>query len=89
MTDIRAVGDFVLLWTTEPETQSPGGVIIPEQAREAPLVGTVASAGGRTKTVLVGDLVAYSPHAGQPVEHEGENYLALRETDILAVLEED
>ena len=77
----------------EREEVSAGGILLPDTAQEKPQEGKVVAVGpGRTgddgKRIAmestVGDLVLYSKYAGSDVKEEGEEYLILRETDILA-----
>ncbi len=91
---IKPLGDRVLVAALEAET-SKGGIIIPDTAKEKPQQGKVVAvgpgrltdAGERLKPeVKVGDTVLYGKYSGTEVEHNSEDYLILRETDILAVL---
>jgi chaperonin GroES len=79
----------------EDEAQtSPGGIIIPDTAKEKPQKGTIVAAGpGRTTDegkvielpVKVGDVVIYSKYAGTEYAENGTDYLIVRESDILAI----
>ena len=73
---------------------SPGGIIIPDTAKEKPQKGTVVAAGpGRTTDegkviempVKVGDMVIYSKYAGTEYAENGTDYLIVRESDVLAI----
>lgn len=86
-------GDRVVIKPVEREEVSPGGILLPDTAKEKPQEGQIVAVGpGRTaddgKRIAmeskVGDLVVYSKYAGSEIKEEGEEYLILRETDILA-----
>lgn len=67
------------------------GIIIPDSAKEKPLKGEVLATGNGTKdeemVVKKGDKVLYGKYAGTEIELEGEKYLIMRQSDILAVIE--
>lgn len=66
------------------------GIIIPDSAKEKPLKGKVLAAGNGTKdeemVVKEGDEVLYGKYAGTEIEFEGEKYLIMRQSDILAII---
>jgi chaperonin GroES len=72
------------------EEKTAGGIIIPDTAKEKPQRGTVIAAGPGKKdepmTVKSGDTILYGKYAGTEVNFEGEDYLIMRESDILAVI---
>lgn len=74
-----------------PAEEKIGGIIIPDTAKEKPLHGTIVAAGQGTKdeamTLKPGDEVLYGKYAGTELEHEGEKYLIMRQSDVLAVFE--
>lgn len=94
--NLKPLGDRVIVMPSEDdESTSPGGIIIPDTAKEKPQQGKVVAAGpGRTtdkgKTidmgVSVGDVVIYSKYAGTEYSQDGQEYLIVRESDILAVV---
>ncbi|MQF49058.1 co-chaperone GroES [SAR202 cluster bacterium AC-647-N09_OGT_505m] len=88
-------GDRVVIKPIEREEVSAGGIVLPDTAQEKPQEGVVVAVGpGRTaddgKRIAmesqVGDLVVYSRYAGSEFKEEGEDFLVLRESDILAKL---
>ena len=93
--NLRPLGDRLVIEPNEEEAQtSPGGIIIPDTAKEKPQKGTVVAAGpGRTTDegnvielpVKVGDVVIYSKYAGTEYTENGTDYLIVRESDILAI----
>ena len=68
-----------------------GGIIIPDTAKEKPLHGKVIATGKGTKdeemVLKAGDEVLYGKYAGTELEFEGEKYLMMRQSDVLAVIE--
>ena len=72
------------------EEKTVGGIIIPDTAKEKPLKGEVLAVGNGTKdeemVLKVGDTVLYGKYSGNEVEIDGEKYLIMRQSDVLAVL---
>ena len=68
-----------------------GGIIIPDTAKEKPLYGTIVATGNGTKDeemiLKEGDKVLYGKYSGTELEFEGEKYLMMRQSDVLAVVE--
>ncbi len=90
--NIKPLADRVLINPTPAEEVTMAGIIIPDSAKEKPLKGTVLAAGNGTKdeemTVKPGDTVLYGKYAGTEIEFEGEKYLIMRQSDILAIITE-
>lgn len=88
---IQPLADRVLIKPAPAEEKTIGGIIIPDTAKEKPLKGEVVAAGQGTKdeamVVKVGDTVLYGKYAGQELEFEGEKYLVMRQSDILAIIQ--
>ncbi len=92
---IRPLGDRVLVEIIEEEIQKQGSLYIPDTAKEKPQQGKVVAVGnGRYEDgklipldVKVGDVVLYGKYAGTEVKHDNKEYLIVRESDILAVIE--
>ncbi|MBO4658374.1 MAG: co-chaperone GroES [Prevotella sp.] len=86
---IQPLADRVLVLPA-PAEEKVGGIIIPDTAKEKPLQGTVVAAGNGTKdeemVLKEGDAVLYGKYAGTEVEFEGEKYLIMRQSDVLAVI---
>jgi chaperonin GroES len=80
----------VLVEAAAAEDKTAGGIIIPDTAKEKPQKGTVVAVGPGKKdepmTVKVGDSVLYGKYAGTEITIDGENYLIMRESDIVAVI---
>ncbi|MBQ4633273.1 MAG: co-chaperone GroES [Prevotella sp.] len=87
--NIKPLGDRVLVLPA-PAEEKVGGIIIPDTAKEKPLNGTVVAVGNGTKDeemiLKVGDNVLYGKYAGTELEFEGEKYLIMRQSDVLAVV---
>ena len=87
---VTPLHDRVIVKPAAAETKSAGGIIIPDTAKEKPQNGSVVAAGTGKKdepmTVKVGDNVLYGKYAGTEIQIEGEEYLIMRESDILAIV---
>ena len=88
--NIKPLGDRVLIQPTAAEEVTMSGIIIPDSAKEKPLRGKVLAAGNGTKDeemlLKEGDEVLYGKYAGTEIEFEGEKYLIMRQSDVLAVI---
>lgn len=88
--NITPLHDRVIVKPAPAEEKTAGGIIIPDTAKEKPQRGTVMAAGPGKKdepmTVKAGDTILYGKYAGTEVSFEGEDYLIMRESDILAVI---
>jgi len=80
----------VLVKPAPAEEKTFSGIIIPDSAKEKPLKGEVLAVGNGTKdeemVVKTGDTVLYGKYAGTELEWEGEKYLIMRQSDILAII---
>ena len=87
---IKPLADRVLVEAAAAEDKTAGGIIIPDTAKEKPQKGKVVAVGPGKKdepmTVKVGDSVLYGKYAGTEITIDGENYLIMRESDIVAVI---
>ncbi|MBK8723780.1 MAG: co-chaperone GroES [Saprospiraceae bacterium] len=87
---MKPINDRVVVKPAPAEEKTKGGIIIPDTAKEKPLRGEVIAVGpgkdGSLMTVQVGDIVLYGKYAGQELSYEGNDYLIMREDDILIVL---
>ena len=88
--NIKPLSDRVLIAPAAAEEKTIGGIIIPDTAKEKPLKGQVVAVGNGTKdeamVLKVGDTVLYGKYAGTELEVEGEKYLIMRQSDVLAGL---
>ena len=94
---IQPLGDRILVKSLEGDEKSPGGIILPDMAKEKPQEGKVMAVGkgrlmedGTVKPleIKVGDTVLYAKYSGTEVNHGENEFLILREDDILAVLKD-
>ena len=87
---IQPLADRVLILPAAAE-EKIGGIIIPDTAKEKPLRGKVVSTGKGTKDeemiLKEGDEVLYGKYSGTELEFEGEKFLMMRQSDVLAVIE--
>ena len=87
---IKPLADRVLIQPAKAEETTVTGIIIPDTAKEKPQKGKVVAVGPGTKaeptTVNNGDTVLYGKYAGTEIRIEGDDYLIMRESDILAVI---
>lgn len=92
---IRPLADRVLIQRVEAEEKTAGGILLPESAKEKPKEGIVIALGdGKTlddgsKTtfsVSVGDRVLFTSYAGTDVKYDGDEFLIMREDDLLAIV---
>ncbi|MGO0123512.1 co-chaperone GroES [Desulfothermobacter acidiphilus] len=94
---IRPLGDRVVVKPLPAEEVTKGGIVLPDTAKEKPQKGEVVAVGpgklldnGQRVPIdlKVGDKVLYSKYAGNEIKIDGEEYLILRESDVLGVLEQ-
>lgn len=94
---IKPLHDRILVKRVEEEEKTKGGIIIPDTAKEKPAEGKIIAVGdGKVSedgkktplTVKVGDRVLYSKYAGTEVKIEGEEYLMMREDDVMGIIAE-
>jgi len=98
MVKVRPLGDRILVKRLEEEEVMKGGIIIPDTAKEKPQRGEVMAVGlGRLDDdgkripldVKVGDQVLFGKYAGNEVNIDDDEYLIMREEDVLAILDVD
>ncbi|MBP7999123.1 MAG: co-chaperone GroES [Chloroflexi bacterium] len=95
-TNMKPLGDRVVVRPVEQEQTTPSGLVLPETAKEKPQQGVIIAAGpGRrdddgkriAMDVAVGDSVLYAKYAGTEIKINNEKLLILKESDILAIVE--
>ena len=86
MKKIQPVNDYVLIkLEEESEEKTSGGIIIPDTAKEKPKEGEVVGiAAGASEQISIGDRVIYKEYSGTQITYEGEEYLLIPASDILA-----
>ncbi|MCZ7540697.1 MAG: co-chaperone GroES [Anaerolineae bacterium] len=85
--NIEPLGARVLVLPLEGESQTPGGVLLPETAKEKPQQGTVEAIGDPDEMetdLKVGDRVLFPKYTGTEIKFEGKTYLLMNEDDVLA-----
>lgn len=96
MVNFRPLHDKVLLKKIEQDEKTPGGIIIPDTAKEKPISGEILAIGNGTLDekgnlhpldVKVGDKVLFAKWGGTEVKIHGEEYVILKESDILGILD--
>ena len=88
--NIKPLADRVLIQPAAAEEKTVSGIIIPASAKEKPLKGHVIAVGTGTKdeemVLKAGDSVLFGKYAGTELDLEGEKYLIMRQSDVLAIL---
>ncbi len=96
-TELRPLGNRVVVEPIEEDEVTPGGIVLPETAKEKPQQGKVLAVGPGERDeqghripldVKVGDRVLFAKYAGTEVKIDGKKLLILRESDILAIVDE-
>jgi chaperonin GroES len=93
--NIKPLGDRVVIKKLEAEEKTKGGIVLPGQAKEQPLMAEVVAVSpgavedGKTipMDVKVGDRVIFSKYAGTEIKYDGEEYTIVSQRDILAIVE--
>jgi chaperonin GroES len=95
---VRPLHDRIIVQRIDEGEQKIGGIIIPDTAKEKPQQGKVIAAGqGKTKDdgkrvpldVKAGDVILFGKYSGQEIKLDGEEYLIMREDEVLAVLDSE
>ena len=93
--NIRPLHDRVIVRRTEEEKTSPGGIVIPDSATEKPVKGEIVAVGKgkilengdiRPLDVKEGDQILFGKYSGTELKFEGNDYLMMRESDLLAII---
>ncbi|MFO8083970.1 MAG: co-chaperone GroES [Desulfobacterales bacterium] len=94
--NLRPLQDRILVKRVEQESTTKGGIIIPDSAKEKPAEGKVFAVGNGkmgddgkriTPDIKEGDRILFGKYAGTEVKIDGEEYLIMREDDVLGVIE--
>ena len=94
--NLKPMGDRVVIRPVEQEDQTKSGLFLPETAKEKPQQGTVIAAGPGSRKengervaldVQVNDLVLYAKYGGTTIKIDGQEYLILKESEVLAIVE--
>jgi chaperonin GroES len=92
--NIKPLGDRVVLRVVESEETTKSGIVLPGTAKEKPMQGEILAVGSGEMVdgkkvpleVKVGDKVVYSKYAGTEIKMDGNEYLIVRQSDILAIV---
>jgi chaperonin GroES len=94
--NVRPLHDRIVVQRIEEGEQKVGGIIIPDTAKEKPQQGTVIAVGNGKSTddgkrvpldVKAGDTILFGKYSGQEIKIDGDEYLIMREDEVLAVME--
>ena len=94
--NLKPLGDRLVVKPSEQEEQTASGIFLPETAKEKPQQGTIVAVGPGIRNesgdrvamdVAKGDKVLYAKYAGTSIKLEGDEYLILKESDVLAIVE--
>jgi len=92
---LKPLGDRIVIELVEAEVKTSSGIVLPDSAQEKPQEGKVVASGtGRVLDngqrveleVKEGDRILFSKYSGTEVKYEGNEYLILRESDVLAII---
>lgn len=88
--NVKPLSDRVVILPNPAEEKTAGGLFIPDTAKEKPLAGKVVAVGPGTSEikmeVSVGDTVLYGKYAGTEIHIDGEDYLIMKQSDIMAIV---
>jgi chaperonin GroES len=93
---LKPLDDRIVVKQSDAEEKTPGGIILPDTAKEKPQIGKIVATGpgkmldnGKRNKMSVkkNDEVIYAKYIGSDVEIDGEKYVILRETDVLGIVE--
>ncbi|MGI6484790.1 MAG: co-chaperone GroES [Tepidanaerobacteraceae bacterium] len=93
--NIKPLGDRIVIKVLEKEEKTKGGIVLPDTAKEKPQKGEVVAVGSGEiidgkkvpLEVNVGDKIIFSKYAGTEVKMDDEEYLILRQSDVLAIIQ--
>lgn len=93
--NIKPLGDRIVIKVLEKEERTKGGIVLPDTAKEKPQKGEVLAVGSGEiiegqkvpLEVKVGDKIIFSKYAGTEIKMEDEEYLILRQSDVLAIIQ--
>ena len=92
---IKPLGDRVLVKPMEAEERTKGGIILPDTAKEKPVMGEIVAVGPGKRSddgklvpmeLSVGDKILYGKYSGTEISFDGEEYLIMRESDIFGII---
>jgi chaperonin GroES len=84
---LKPLKDRVLVKYAEEEERTKGGIYVPDTAKEKPQKGEVVAVGSEVKEVKKGNTVLFDKYSGSKVQVDDQDYLVIKEEDILAIVE--
>ncbi len=84
--NFKPLGERVLVERLEEDTKTASGIIIPDNAKEKPLMGIVKAVGSEVKDVKTNDKIVFGKYSGTEVKLDGVEYLILKLEDVLGVI---
>jgi chaperonin GroES len=96
MASLKPLGDRIVVKALEPEEKTKSGLVLPDTAKEKPQEGKVVSVGSgrlmdngslKKLEIKTGDKILFGKYSGTEIRIEGDDYLILREDEVLAVVE--
>lgn len=95
--NVKPLGDRIVVERIEQDEKTAGGIIIPDTAKEKPKQGKVLAVGPGAKDesgkriqmdLSVGDIVLFTQWAGSEIKLDGKDYLVMKESDVIGIIEE-
>lgn len=83
---IQPLADYVVAQPEKAEAKTASGFYLPDAAKEKPSTSKVVAVGKDVKSVKVGDRILYKSYSSTDVKHGGEDYMVIKEEDILATV---
>ncbi|ROL60621.1 co-chaperone GroES [Bacteroidetes/Chlorobi group bacterium MS-B_bin-24] len=87
---VKPLDDRLLIKPLEPESKTSGGIIIPDTAKEKPIMGEVVAVGtdeDLQNLIKVGDKVIFAKYGGEEITIDGKEYRIIQRSDVLAIVE--
>lgn len=88
---VKPLDDRLLIKPLEPESKTSGGIIIPDTAKEKPIIGEVVAVGNDVdlqSIIQVGDKVIFTKYGGEEITIDGNDYRIIQRSDVLGIIEE-
>lgn len=87
---VKPMDDRLLIRPLEPESKTPSGIIIPDTAKEKPIMGEVIAVGNDEelqKVIKVGDKIIFAKYGGEEISIDGQDLRIIQRSDVLAIVE--
>ncbi len=83
---LQPLGDYVVAVGEEAKSKTASGLYLPDNAQEKPKTAKVVAVGAQAKQIKVGDRIIYKSYSNTDVKVEGEDYILVKEEDVLATV---